>query len=244
MQYWIGFGVPILILLIVLVYGGWRSGWLTAHEERQLDADTRATQQREDPQRSIGPMATNRHAREGGTGYAAGTRRMLAVAVVIAAVLLVGGVLWPLMTQNQIGTPKGGANPQTAPDTTATRGAPAQQAAESTVGRTNPAGQDTNNARQKNIKQSSHALQLSSEQRQQLKDVIARQSDAPKIQKAPFEPMIGAAVPRQVDLKDLPPEITEILQGYWGDQYVLVQDQMVIVDQHSRRVVAIVPAVA
>jgi hypothetical protein len=50
-------------------------------------------------------------------------------------------------------------------------------------------------------------------------------------------------VPHQVALKDIPPEITQVMNGYQGDQYLLVQDEMVIVDQHSRRVVAIVPAV-
>jgi hypothetical protein len=31
--------------------------------------------------------------------------------------------------------------------------------------------------------------------------------------------MIGTAVPRQTELADLPPEATEVLNGYWGSQY-------------------------
>jgi hypothetical protein len=175
--------------------------------------------------------------------FATGTRHVFVGAGVIAAILLIGVSVWPLLTQNQLGTPKGGANPSTTSDTTGSRGAPAQRAAESTVGKNDPAGQDTNDARAKAIKQSSRALQLDAQQRQQIRDIISRQSDAPKIQKAPFELMIGAAVPNQVELKDIPAEITQVMNGYWGDQYVLVQDELVIVDQHSRRVVAIVPAV-
>jgi len=34
------------------------------------------------------------------------------------------------------------------------------------------------------------------------------------------------------------------MNGYWGDQYLIAGDTMNIVDQHSRRVVAIVPGVA
>ena len=79
---------------------------------------------------------------------------------------------------------------------------------------------------------------------QQLRDIIASQRDAPQLPEANFEMMIGAAVPQQVALREIPPEITEVLHGYSGDLYVLVQDKLVIVDQHSRRVVAIVPAVA
>ena len=176
--------------------------------------------------------------------YVHGTRRMFVGGAVAAAVLGAGIIAWPFVTQNQIGTPKGGANPASAPDTTVSRGAPAQKAAQSAVGKNDPAGQDANGGRARDIKQSSQALQLNDEQHQKIKDVIAHQSDPPKVGRAPFEMMIGAAVPQQVELKDVPPEITEVMNGYWGDQYVLVQDELVIVDQHSRRVVAIVPAVA
>lgn len=170
---------------------------------------------------------------------------MFVGAGIIAAVLLIGFTVWPFLTSNQLGTPPGGANPATTSNDTASRGSPAQRAAESTVGRNNPAGQaDPAGGRARAIKQSSHPLELDAQTRQQLKDVISRQSDAPRVQQAPFEMMIGAAVPQQVELKDVPPKVTEIMNGYWGDLYVLVQDKMVIVDQHSLRVVAIVPAVA
>jgi hypothetical protein len=149
------------------------------------------------------------------------------------------------MVENQLGTPRGGADPATAPDTTASRGAPAQRAAQSAVGKNDPAGQeDTSGGRARAIKQSSEALQLDPQQRKEVKDIIARQSDAPRIDKAPFELMIGTAVPRQVQLKDVPAEVTQVMNGYWGDQYVLVKDELVIVDQHSRRVVAIVPVIS
>jgi hypothetical protein len=180
---------------------------------------------------------------EDSKSYKWGTRHMLLGAAIVAAILLVGITAWPFLTQNQIGTPKGGANPATASDTTGIRGAPAQRSAESTVGK-NTTGDDTNGARAKEIKQSSQALQLSPQQQQKIKDVIARQSDVPRVQTAPFEMMIGTAVPRQVELKDIPPEITQVMNGFQGDQYLLVKDEMVIVDHGSRRVVAIVPAVA
>ena len=243
MHYWIGYGIPTIILLIVLIYGVHRAGWLGPREERRLDANTRMAQGRDDPLKSDDTIATADYAAPSDTSYARGTQRMFVGAAVIAAVIAIAVLVWPFVTKNQIGTPKGGANPSTASDTTSSRGAPAQQAAESTVGKNNPAGQDTNNAAAKNIKQSSHALQLNDQQRQQIKDAIARQADAPKLQSAPFEMMIGTAVPRQVELRDIPPEITEVMNGYWGDEFVLVQDKMVIVDQHSRRVVAMVPAV-
>ena len=172
-------------------------------------------------------------------------RRLFVGGGILAVVLLTVVTAWPLLTTNQLGTPKGGANPATLSDSAGSRGAAAQQSAESTVGKNDPAGQeDPSGGRARAIKQSSQALQLNPQQREQLKGIIGQQADPPKIDgKPPFEMMIGAAVPRQVASKDLPAEITQVLNGYWGDYYVLVQDKLVIVDQHSGRVVAIVPGI-
>ena len=38
--------------------------------------------------------------------------------------------------------------------------------------------------------------------------------------------------------------VTSIMDGYWGDKYLMVRNTLVIVDHQSRRVVAIVPGVA
>jgi hypothetical protein len=58
-----------------------------------------------------------------------------------------------------------------------------------------------------------------------------------------FSVVIGAAVPRQAQLKDLPATLADMLNGYNGDQYILIRDQMIIVDHQSRRIVAVIPGV-
>jgi hypothetical protein len=68
-----------------------------------------------------------------------------------------------------------------------------------------------------------------------IRGVIARR-EAPRKDGAEFELQIGAAVPRQTELHDLPPEVAEAMNGYWDDKYVLVRDTMVIVDRNSRRI--------
>jgi hypothetical protein len=50
MLYWIGFGIPTIILLGALIYGAIRAEWFSRREESQLDANTRMMQQRDDPQ--------------------------------------------------------------------------------------------------------------------------------------------------------------------------------------------------
>ena len=64
---------------------------------------------------------------------------------------------------------------------------------------------------------------------------------ANRLQSVDFSVAIGAAVPRKVELQKLPPQITSVLGGYQGDDYLIVGDQLVIVDQSARRVIAIVP---
>ncbi|MGY4623264.1 DUF1236 domain-containing protein [Bradyrhizobium sp. USDA 4486] len=55
-----------------------------------------------------------------------------------------------------------------------------------------------------------------------------------------FEMMVGTSVPQQTGTADLPAEATQVLNGFWGDQYLLAGKDLVIVDQHSRRVAAII----
>jgi uncharacterized protein DUF1236 len=170
------------------------------------------------------------------------TRLLMLWGAAIASVLFVSILVWPFVTNNQLANPPSGANPN-APDTTIGRGVPAQQAAESAVGKSDPAGQEEpSGGRARAIKQSSQPLSLSQEQIEQIRTVLKVQ-DKPAMDAANFEMMIGSSVPKQVQLGDLPPELTEIMNGYWGDQYTIVQDKLVIVDQRARRVVAIIPGV-
>lgn len=55
--------------------------------------------------------------------------------------------------------------------------------------------------------------------------------------------MIGTSVPRQTQVADLPPEVTQVLNGFWGDQYLIAGNTLVIVDQHSRRVAGIIAGI-
>ncbi|MBK3663820.1 DUF1236 domain-containing protein [Bradyrhizobium diazoefficiens] len=55
-----------------------------------------------------------------------------------------------------------------------------------------------------------------------------------------FEMMIGTSVPRQTEVADLPPEVAKVLNGFWGDQYLIAGNDLVIVDQHSRRAAGII----
>jgi hypothetical protein len=48
-------------------------------------------------------------------------------------------------------------------------------------------------------------------------------------------------VPKETRLERLPPEVSTAMGGYKGDQYIIIGNQLVVVDKSARRIVAIVP---
>ena len=91
--------------------------------------------------------------------------------------------------------------------------------------------------------QTATPLKLSEAQRQQIRQYFASKPGQ-RMQSANFSLAIGAAVPQDVPLQKLPPEILSAMGGYQGNDYVLIGDQLVIVDPSARRVVALVPQIS
>lgn len=90
------------------------------------------------------------------------------------------------------------------------------------------------------IEHSAGPLKLTDRQRQEIRSYFAGRS-AGRVDNADFALSIGAAVPANVQLQKLPAEVSDAMGGFQGDQYVLVRNQLVIVDPSARRVVALVP---
>jgi hypothetical protein len=83
-------------------------------------------------------------------------------------------------------------------------------------------------------------VSLSDEQRQKIRQFFAAHQDARNNQ-SDVPVTIGASVPRQVQLRDLPKDVTDALQKYRGDSYFFAGDRLVIVETKVRRVVAVIP---
>jgi len=119
-----------------------------------------------------------------------------------------------------------------------------ESAGESAAGKSSPAGpaeNQDNAGRAANIRGSaSGAVSLSQDQREKISAYVSRHR-IHRVDNVNFTIAVGAAVPRQAELRDLPAELAKLLQGYSGDKYVLVRDQLVIVDPKARRIVAIIP---
>jgi Protein of unknown function (DUF1236) len=85
-------------------------------------------------------------------------------------------------------------------------------------------------------------VQLSEQQRTQIKGVIVKDRSVVRVDHPDFDVRVGVTVPRTVHVAVLPPEVITIVPEYRGFDYILVGDQLLIIDPHTMEVVAIVPA--
>jgi hypothetical protein len=85
-------------------------------------------------------------------------------------------------------------------------------------------------------------VQLSQEQRTKIKDVVVGGRNVARADNVNFNIRVGVAVPRTVHVAVLPPEVVTIVPEYRGFEYVLVGDQLLIIDPDTLEIVAILPA--
>ena len=154
-----------------------------------------------------------------------GTRKLMIAGSAVAAVLFVGLLMWfavPRMfgATDYLGRPSTGAD-RSAPATTVGTGVPTQREAISGAAKQDPAGnEDSTGGRARKVKQTTQGVSLSDQQRERLRSIIST-AQGPATDRPNFELMIGTSVPRQTELANLPPEVTQGLNGFWGDQYLI-----------------------
>jgi hypothetical protein len=78
---------------------------------------------------------------------------------------------------------------------------------------------------------------VSSSQAQSIKEYFAKNS--PIRSGMDFGVAIGASVPRQITTQPLPPELVQLMQKFHGDEYVMVENRLIVVEPKSRRIVAV-----
>jgi uncharacterized protein DUF1236 len=97
-------------------------------------------------------------------------------------------------------------------------------------------------ARAREIAGPTAPLALTTEQRDKIRGQVAGPREA-RVDTSEFKPTLGTIVPPHVLLHHLPAELADIMGGYHGSDYLIVRDQLVIVDPNVRRIVAVVPGV-
>ncbi len=88
----------------------------------------------------------------------------------------------------------------------------------------------------------SHAAQLTDDQRVKVKGIIGREHNVVRANSVNFDVTVGTMVPRSVHIAVLPPEIVTVVPEYSGFDYIVVGDQLLIIDPTTLEIVAILPA--
>jgi hypothetical protein len=85
-------------------------------------------------------------------------------------------------------------------------------------------------------------VQLTQDQRSKIKDVVVSDRNVARADSVNFNIRVGVAVPRTVHVAVLPAEVVTIVPEYRGFEYVVVGDQLLIIDPNTLEIVAILPA--
>jgi hypothetical protein len=85
-------------------------------------------------------------------------------------------------------------------------------------------------------------VQLTQDQRTKIKDVVVGGRNVARADSGNFNIRVGVAVPRTIHVAVLPAEVVTIVPEYRGFEYVVVGDQLLIIDPNTLEIVAILPA--
>jgi hypothetical protein len=88
---------------------------------------------------------------------------------------------------------------------------------------------------------SAKSVQLSTQQRTRIQTTLKTQK-VERVKNVDFDIRVGARMPRTVRFYPLPIEIVEIVPEYQGYDYVLVGDEILIIDPETLEIVAVLPA--
>jgi hypothetical protein len=108
----------------------------------------------------------------------------------------------------------------------------------------NAQGQNHGNANESAAKtgaSSGKSAQLSDTQRTRIKDVIVKDRNVARVNNVNFNITVGAAVPRSVHFEVLPVDVVTIVPEYRGFDYIIVGDQLLIIDPNTLEIVDILP---
>ncbi len=111
---------------------------------------------------------------------------------------------------------------------------PSKQAAQPSGTNTQASGAQSGQTRQ------AQGVHLNPQQQTRVADAVFS-SNVPRVNDVDFSVGVGIVVPSSVELVPVPESLVEIYPEWRGDEVVVIRDEIVVVD-HSRRIVAVVPS--
>jgi hypothetical protein len=113
--------------------------------------------------------------------------------------------------------------------------------AEDRNGNMNAESRGAADSRSQTVGQAGAGAKLSTEQRTKITTVIRNQHVAP-VTNVNFSIAVGTRIPRDVTFHPLPAEIVTIYPDWRGYEFILVRDQIVVVDPRTFEIVAVLDA--
>jgi hypothetical protein len=136
------------------------------------------------------------------------------------------------------------------PSNTQTQSANPPPAGNSQAQQSQTGSGSTNTAQQPNSQQNTAerssstnvnaSVNINDQQRTRISQSVSRLNVQP-LNSVNFSLSVGTAVPRDVRLQPLPAEVVEVVPQYRGYNFVLVKDEIVIVEPSSYKIVAVLP---
>src|SRR6266568_4175512 len=83
----------------------------------------------------------------------------------------------------------------------------------------------------------STSVQLSQEQRTKVHSIVVKESSA-RVDSVDFSVSVGTVVPRHIRLVTLPTEVVEIVPQFRGFKFIIVRDEILIIDPNTFKIVA------
>jgi hypothetical protein len=88
---------------------------------------------------------------------------------------------------------------------------------------------------------SGKSVQLNDSQRTQIKNIVVKNTNVARVDHVDFSVNVGVAVPRSVHVEVLPADVVEIVPEYRGFDYVIVGEQLLIIDPNTMLIVDVLP---
>jgi hypothetical protein len=88
---------------------------------------------------------------------------------------------------------------------------------------------------------SGKSVQLNDNQRTQIKNIVVKDTNVARVDHVDFSVNVGVAVPRSVHVAVLPTDVVEVVPEYRGFEYVIVGEQLLIIDPNTMLIVDVLP---
>ena len=102
-----------------------------------------------------------------------------------------------------------------------------------------PSSSKSSSSAQSGAKGGNKAASLTTEQKTKIRTTVLRGSNAPRVTNVNFSVSVGTVIPASVHFVTLPPVLVEIFPEWRGYDYIIVNDQIVILEPHTRKIVTI-----